>query len=77
MQLVKRRWPGGSTQIWHLDDVLDWLSARGRNPVAQATLETARLVRQWNLAKEARHLRPDLAHAFDTDCPLDSGTCSR
>jgi predicted DNA-binding transcriptional regulator AlpA len=58
---------GGSTLIWHLDDVLDWLSARGRYPVAQATLETARLVRQWNLAKEARHLRPDLAQTFDTD----------
>jgi hypothetical protein len=57
----------GSTLIWHLDDVLEWLSTRGRYPVAQATLETARLVRQWNLSREARHLRPDLAQTFDTD----------
>ena len=57
---------GGSTLIWHLDDVLDWLSARGRYPVAQTTLETARLLRQLNLARETRHLRPEVVKTLDT-----------
>ena len=57
---------GGSTLIWHLDDVLDWLSARGRYPVAETTLETVRLLRQLNLAREARHLKPDVVQILDT-----------
>ena len=56
---------GGSTLIWHLDDVLDWLSARGRYPVAQTTLETARLSRQLNLARERRHLKPEVVKTLD------------
>ncbi len=56
---------GGSTLIWHLDDVLDWLSARGRYPVAQTTLETARLLRQLNLARETLHLRPEVVKTLD------------
>ena len=58
---------GGSTLIWHLDDVLDWLSARrGRYPVAETTLETVRLLRQLNLAREARHLQPDVVQILET-----------
>jgi len=57
---------GGSTLIWHLDDVLDWLSARGRYPVAETTLETVRLLRQLNLAREARHLKPDVVQILET-----------
>jgi hypothetical protein len=53
---------GGSTQIWHLDEVLDWLKARGRYPVSEATLETARLVRQWNLARETQRLEAVASH---------------
>jgi len=56
---------GGSTLIWHLDDVLDWLSARGRYPVAQTTLETARLLRQLNLARETLYLRPEVVKTLD------------
>jgi predicted DNA-binding transcriptional regulator AlpA len=58
---------GGSTMIWHLDDVLDWLSARSRYPVAQTTLETARLLRQLNLAREMRYLKPEVVRTLDTD----------
>lgn len=57
---------GGSTLIWHLDDVLDWLSTRGRYPVAQTTLETARLLRQLNLVRESRHLKPEVVKTLDT-----------
>ena len=56
---------GGSTLIGHLDDVLDWLSARGRYPVAQTTLETARLLRQLNLARETLYLRPEVVKTLD------------
>jgi hypothetical protein len=55
---------GGSTLIWHLDDVLDWLSARGRYPVPETALETARLLRQLNLARESRRLKPDVVQTL-------------
>lgn len=55
----------GSTLIWHLDDVLDWLSARGRYPVAETTLETARLLRQLNLVRETRHLKSDVVQSLE------------
>jgi predicted DNA-binding transcriptional regulator AlpA len=57
---------GGSTLIWHLDDVLEWLGTRSRYPVPETTLETARILRQLNLACETRHLKPDVAQTLES-----------
>jgi len=57
---------GGSALIWHLDDVLEWLSTRGRYPVPETTLETAGLLRQLNLARETRHLKPDVVETLES-----------
>ena len=57
---------GGSTLIWHLDDLLEWLGTRSRYPVPETTLETARLLRQLNLACETRHLKPDVVQTLES-----------
>ncbi|WP_050857829.1 helix-turn-helix transcriptional regulator, partial [Bordetella pertussis] len=46
----------GSASLWHLADVLGWLQARGGYPLAQATLDVARMALKVNVAKEARRL---------------------
>lgn len=47
----------GSAAIWHLADVLDWLSEKGGYAVDDRVLEIAQLTRGLNLAREA-HLLP-------------------
>lgn len=44
----------GSTAIWHLADVLDWLQARGAYAFKAGLLEVAATAKQVNLARAAQ-----------------------
>ncbi|MDR3101305.1 MAG: AlpA family transcriptional regulator [Paraburkholderia sp.] len=46
----------GSPSLWHLGDILAWLSGREGYSVDPALLETASTAKQVNLAKEARKI---------------------
>ena len=50
----------GSTSIWHLALILQWLQSRGTYQIAQNILEVARTAMQVNIAKEAESLPIDL-----------------
>lgn len=50
----------GSASVWHLSDVLDWLSARGGYEIKPDVFDVAKSTKQINLAKEARGLEPRL-----------------
>lgn len=46
----------GSTSLWHLAEVLDWLQARRNYGIDPGVLDVARMTLEVNLAKEAiRH----------------------
>jgi predicted DNA-binding transcriptional regulator AlpA len=48
----------GSTSIWHLAEVLDWLKARGGYSIDTLVLEIARTALEVNITKESiRHLK--------------------
>lgn len=49
---------GGSTAIWHLADVLDWLQARGTYRLDAGLLEVAETAKQVNLARAAHQGEP-------------------
>jgi predicted DNA-binding transcriptional regulator AlpA len=44
----------GSTSVWHLAHVLEWLTSRGDYSIEPHLLDVARMAMQINLAKEAR-----------------------
>jgi predicted DNA-binding transcriptional regulator AlpA len=46
----------GSTSVWHLAHVLQWLLSRGDYPIRRPLLDIAKMAMQVNLAKEARRL---------------------
>lgn len=46
---------GGSTGLWHLAPVLEWLVSRGYS-IDQRLLDVARMAMQINLIKELQHL---------------------
>lgn len=46
----------GSPSLWHLGDVLAWLSGREGYSIDPALLETANTAKQVNLVKEARDI---------------------
>jgi len=46
----------GSTALWHLASVLEWLNGRIGYAIDKHLLDIARMARQINLAKELRHL---------------------
>jgi hypothetical protein len=48
----------GSTAIWHLAEVMDWLKAKGTYELEQAVHEIAETIMQINLTKEAQRLTP-------------------
>lgn len=48
----------GTTSIWHLADILDWLQARGSGKVTSEMAELATAALQLNLAREGRRLQP-------------------
>jgi predicted DNA-binding transcriptional regulator AlpA len=48
----------GSASVWHLSDILDWMTARGGYDIKTDVVDVAKLAKQINLAKEARQLEP-------------------
>lgn len=53
----------GSSTLWHLADVLGWMSTRpGTYHIAPGTLEVAAMAKQLNLAKQVQHLEPEVFH---------------
>ncbi|MGG1949149.1 DNA-binding protein [Trinickia sp. NRRL B-1857] len=48
----------GSSSVWHLSDVLIWLSGRGSYPISAGLVDIAKATKQVNLAKEARQIEP-------------------
>ncbi|MDH6148447.1 MULTISPECIES: helix-turn-helix transcriptional regulator [Paraburkholderia] len=48
----------GSASVWHLADVLEWLTARGGYEIDIGVADVARLAKQINLTKEARQIEP-------------------
>ena len=47
---------GGSTALWHLADVLEWMQARGAYPVAQPMLELAMAAMRINVSQAYERL---------------------
>ncbi|MFM0738975.1 DNA-binding protein [Paraburkholderia xenovorans] len=50
----------GSASVWHLSDILAWLTARGGYDIKPGVLDIAESTKQINLAKHARELEPRL-----------------
>jgi predicted DNA-binding transcriptional regulator AlpA len=48
----------GSASVWHLSDILDWLTARGGYDIKADVVDVAKFAKQVNLAKEVRQLEP-------------------
>ncbi|MGF6479886.1 helix-turn-helix transcriptional regulator [Paraburkholderia sp. JPY419] len=48
----------GSASVWHLTDVLEWLTARGGYEIDIGVADVAKLAKQINLTKEARQIEP-------------------
>ena len=55
----------GSTALWHLADLLQWLQARGNYSVANELLDVATVALQVNLAKEKHRLSKSFAEDFE------------
>lgn len=51
----------GSSALWHLTDVLGWMSQRSKvYKLEPGTLEVARTTKQLNLARQALQLEPEI-----------------
>ncbi|MFO1378565.1 MAG: DNA-binding protein [Steroidobacteraceae bacterium] len=50
----------GSTALWHLAPVLEWLSVRAGYAIEQRLLETARITMHVNVTRESHRLGPPL-----------------
>ncbi|NYH19093.1 helix-turn-helix transcriptional regulator [Paraburkholderia bryophila] len=50
----------GSASVWHLSDILAWLTARGGYDIRASVFDVAKSAKQINLAKGARELEPRL-----------------
>jgi hypothetical protein len=48
----------GTSVLWHLAFVLQWLQEHGTYHVERALLDVARIAMQVNLAKEIDHITP-------------------
>jgi len=55
----------GSASVWHLSDVLEWLTARGGYDINADVVDVARLAKQINLAKEARQIEPRVSRQLE------------
>ncbi|WP_109478803.1 DNA-binding protein [Paraburkholderia sp. C35] len=55
----------GSTSLWHLSDVLEWMHGRGGYDIAPEVFEVAQSAKQLNLMKEARDLQPKVTRHFN------------
>ncbi|MDO8299438.1 AlpA family transcriptional regulator [Lacisediminimonas sp.] len=54
----------GSTTLWHLADMLDWLQAKGTYQLDHGMLELAKVTRQINVTKESLRLPSPLKPAM-------------
>ncbi len=50
----------GSSTVWHLADMLDWLKVNVAYQLEPATLDVAKTTKQINLAKQARQIAPQI-----------------
>ena len=48
----------GNPSVWHLSDLLVWLTNRGGYSIGSDLLDVAKSTKQVNLAKEAREIEP-------------------
>ncbi|MFM0039013.1 DNA-binding protein [Paraburkholderia strydomiana] len=48
----------GSASVWHLSDILDWLTERGGYDIKADVADVAKSAKQINLAREAHQLEP-------------------
>lgn len=48
----------GNPSVWHLSDVLGWLTSRGVYAISADLIDVAKATKQVNLAKEAREIEP-------------------
>jgi len=55
----------GSASVWHLSDILDWLTARGGYDIKSDVADVAKLAKQINLVKEGRELEPRLSRQLE------------
>jgi predicted DNA-binding transcriptional regulator AlpA len=56
----------GSASVWHLSDILDWLTERGGYDIKADVAEVAKSAKQINLAREARELEPRLNRQLES-----------
>jgi predicted DNA-binding transcriptional regulator AlpA len=49
---------GTHSQVWHLENVLQWLQARATYQIEPQLIEVAQVAQQCNLAREASKLEP-------------------
>ncbi|SMG47271.1 helix-turn-helix transcriptional regulator [Paraburkholderia susongensis] len=55
----------GSASVWHLSDVLEWLTARGGYDIKADVADVAKLAKQINLAKEARQIETRVSRQLE------------
>lgn len=55
----------GSASVWHLSDILAWLTARGGYDIRANVLDVAKSAKQINLAKGACELEPRLSRQLE------------
>jgi predicted DNA-binding transcriptional regulator AlpA len=56
----------GSASVWHLSDVLDWLTERGGYDIKADVADVAKSAKQINLAKEVRSLEPRINRQLES-----------
>lgn len=56
----------GSASVWHLSDVLDWMTERGGYDINAHVVEVAKSAKQINLAKSVLGLEPRLSRQLQT-----------
>jgi predicted DNA-binding transcriptional regulator AlpA len=54
----------GSASVWHLSDILDWLTERGGYDIKPGVMDVAKSAKQINLAKEARQIESRFNREF-------------
>ncbi|NIF55325.1 DNA-binding protein [Burkholderia sp. Ax-1724] len=55
----------GSTSVWHLSDVLEWLTSRGGYNIKADVVDVAKLAKQINLARGARQIEARVSRRIE------------
>ena len=50
----------GSSSVWHLEDLVNWLQKKMNYQVPVETIEIARVAKQVNLARQTNELKPKI-----------------